>query len=234
LRIGLVLCPSHSRFSMQTKPNIRAVCFDMDGLMFNTEDLYDIVGEELLGRRGKTYTQELKLEMMGLPGPQAFAVMKSRCDLDDPISVLQQETHEIFAGLLEDRIEMMPGLAQLLDFLEEKSIPKGIATSSLWEFANRALGVFDLAPRFQFILTAESVENGKPNPDVYLMAAEEFGVSPEQMLVLEDSVIGTRAAVSAGATTISVPSRPVADSQFAGAFAICQSLADSKIFDLLS
>ncbi len=222
--------PEHSK----PVPDIKAVCFDMDGLMFNTEDLYDIVGKQLLGRRGKTYTQELKLAMMGLPGPQAFSVMKQRCDLTDSIAALQRETHEIFGGLLEDQIEMMPGLADLLGFLEKNSIPKGIATSSHKEFAARALNVFDLATRFQFVLTAESVENGKPNPDVYLMAAGKFQVDPQEMLVLEDSVIGTRAAVSAGATTITVPSRPVERSQFVGAFTICESLACQTIFDLLS
>ena len=171
---------------------------------------------------------------MGLPGPKAFAAIKHSCGLSETIEQLQQESDEIFSGLLEEQIEMMPGLEKLLGVLEEKSIPKGIATSSHKNFADRALGVFDLRPRFEFVLTCESVENGKPNPDVYLLAAEKFGVDPKEMLVLEDSVIGTRAAVSSGATTISVPSRRVDDSQFAGAFAICESLDQSAIFDLLS
>ena len=62
-------------------PKIQAVTFDMDGLMFNTEDLYDIVGEKLLNRRGQSFTSELKMAMMGLPGTDAFAVMIERLSL---------------------------------------------------------------------------------------------------------------------------------------------------------
>ena len=201
--------------------------------MFNTEDLYDIVGEQLLNRRGQSFTSELKMAMMGLPGPDAFAVMKERCGLDDSIEALASECEEMFDDLLPARIEMMPGLEALLQLLESANVPKAIATSSHLRFAQRALGVFDLQPRFEFVLTAESVEKGKPNPDVYLLAASRLGVQPENMLVLEDSIHGSSAATAAGATTIAIPSRRVDSAQFGSVYAICERLDDSTVLELI-
>ena len=215
------------------RPKIRAVTFDMDGLMFNTEDLYDIVGEKLLNRRGQSFTTELKMAMMGLPGNSAFAVMKERCGLDDPIESLALECEELFVDLLPSAIEMMPGLEKLLDLLEANDIPKGIATSSHAAFADRALGMFDLKPRFEFVLTSESVTNGKPDPEVYLLAASKLGVSPAEMLVLEDSVHGSNAAIAAQAVTIAIPSTRVDPGLLGSVYAICGSLDDSKILDLI-
>ena len=201
--------------------------------MFNTEDLYDIVGEKLLNRRGQHFTTELKMAMMGLPGEAAFTVMKERCGLSESIEELASECESLFEGLLPERIEMMPGLAELLDLLESKQIPKGIATSSHLPFAQRALGSFDLQPRFDFLLTAESVTHGKPNPEVYLLAAEKHGVPVSQMLVLEDSIHGSNAGISAGATTIAIPSRRVDRAGLGSVYAICESLVDPTILDLI-
>ena len=71
------------------KRSIKAVVFDMDGLMFNTEHLYDQVGDAILKKRGQRFTRELKLSMMGLPGKDAFEVMIDRCGLDDSVEQLQ-------------------------------------------------------------------------------------------------------------------------------------------------
>lgn len=214
-------------------PAIHAVVFDMDGLMFNTEDLYDIVGETLLNRRQQTFTAELKMAMMGLPGPDAFAVMKQHFGLDDSVDTLRQECSVIFQNLLPDRIETMPGLETLLSAIESSGMPKAIATSSHRQFADRALNTFDLQRRFEFVLTAESITRGKPHPDVYLLAAENLNVAPKNMLVLEDSIHGSTASLAAGAVTVAVPSRRVDRAQFGSVYAICERLDDLKIMELI-
>jgi len=213
---------------------IKAVVFDMDGLMFNTEDLYDQVGQTILQKRGQEFTNELKLAMMGLPGPKAFEVMRSRCGLEESVEALQKETDEIFVDLLPDEIQTMPGLDSLLDLLEQQEIPKAVATSSHRRFAKRALGFFDLEPRFEFVLTGDDVERGKPNPDIYLLAARMLDLRPQQMLVLEDSHIGSRAAKAAGAVTIAVPTPHSADSDFSHVDHVATSLADKFIARLVS
>ena len=215
------------------KQTIDAVVFDMDGLMFNTEDLYDQVGDAILLKRGQRFTNEVKLAMMGLPGDKAFQVMIDRCQLDDSIEELQSETEALFAEMLPREIRTMPGLLELLDRLEKKGIPKGIATSSHRRFAKVALEQFDLGPRFQFVLTAESVTNGKPHPEVYLLAAEKMKVSPQSMLVLEDSHTGSTAAAAAGACVIAVPTEHSKGCDFSHVYAVADALHDRIVWETI-
>ena len=211
---------------------IKAVAFDMDGLMFNTEEIYDEVGQIMLGKRGQDYTRELKLKMMGLPHWAAFEVLKTECGLDESIQELEQEANESFAELLPEKIRMLPGLEDLLKHLEAERIPKAICTSSVLRFAKIALNQFDLVPRFEFILTAEDVTDGKPHPEIYQTAATRFGIQTCEMMVLEDSVIGSIAAVAAGALTIAVPWIHNSD-EFDHADHLVESLESPDIITLL-
>jgi HAD superfamily hydrolase (TIGR01509 family) len=211
----------------------RAVVFDMDGLMFNTEDVYTLVGSELLRRRGREFTEELKHEMMGLPPKESFEAMIRSEGLDDTWQELLPESNAIFIRLLHDHLAMLPGLPQLLDALESASTPKAIATSSGRELLEACLTPFDLARRFQFILTAEDITHGKPHAEVYLTAAERFGLRPAQMLVLEDSQNGCRAAAAAGAFTVAVPGDHSRGQDFSMASLVVDSLADPRLYAVL-
>ena len=211
----------------------RAVVFDLDGLMFNTEDLYDEVGAILLGRRGWEFTSELKRQMMGLPAAVAFQKMIDYHGLNTTVDALREESDQIFEKLLRERVAPMAGLPELLDALERASIPKAIATSSRPKFALTALRRFGYEPRFQFILTSEDVREGKPNPEIYLTAARRFGLEPPQMMVLEDSENGCRAAVAAGAFTVAVPSAHSQDHDFDGVDLVAHTLADRRIYEVL-
>ena len=119
--------------------------FDLDGLMFNTEDLYQDVGGEILRRRGQAFSAELLDAMMGRPASIALQLMIDAHQLDNTVEQLAAETDEIFAGLLDERLATMPGLLELLSELEQAKIPKAIATSSGPDFVHRVLGKFDLA-----------------------------------------------------------------------------------------
>lgn len=200
--------------------------------MFNTEDLYDQVGQILLQRRGHDFSKELKLEMMGLPGPVAFEVMRQRCGIDDPIEQLQDEADQIFSGMLTAEIRTMPGLDAILERLEFRNIPKAVATSSHRRFAKRALGVFDLEPRFEFVLTSEDVSRGKPDPEIYLTAAQRLDVEPSSMLVLEDSKTGSTAAAASGAYTIAIPTQHSVDADFSHVHHVAKRLDDEFVMRL--
>lgn len=222
---------NHSQESTLVKSKIEAVIFDMDGLMFNTEDIYNVVGDAILKPRGHEFTRQLKLMMMGLPGIRAFQVMIDHCQLDDTPEELKTECETLFADLLPREIQTMPGLMELLERLEQLEIPKAIATSSQLKFATIALNQFDLLPRFKFVLTAESVVKGKPHPDVYLLAAKKMGLDPSQLLVLEDSVTGSQAAAAAGATVIAVPTQHSIGCDFSHVDHVVCSLEDPIIFE---
>jgi HAD superfamily hydrolase (TIGR01509 family) len=215
-------------------PPLRAVTFDLDGLMFNTEELYQEVGGALLARRGKQITGELLDKMMGRKSNIALALMIEHHQLDETPEQLAAESAEIFGGLLPHRLAPMKGLLDLLAALEAAHIPKGIATSSGRGFVDHVLGVFNLAPRFSFILTSEDIEHGKPAPDVYLLAARRHDVPPAEMMVLEDSHIGCQAAVAAGTYAVAVPHGQSLAHSFPGVRFVADTLADPRIYAALS
>lgn len=212
---------------------VRAVTFDLDGLMFNTEELYQESGEIILGRRGKEFTTELLDQMMGRPAPIALQLMVDYHRLDATPEQLAAETSEIFDELLPTRLAPMPGLLELLASLETAGIPKAIATSSGRQFVDNVLSLSRLADRFSFVLSSEDIVHGKPKPDVYLLAAERHGVAPAEMLVLEDSQIGCAAGVASGAYTVAVPHGETTRHAFPGAQFVADTLADRRIYSVL-
>ena len=225
---------THSR--KQLMPNhstIKAVVFDLDGLMFNTEEVFHQTGNELLRRRGKQMTVELLGRMMGRRADEAFQVMIDTCGLSDSIAPLRAESQEIFDSLLDEILAPMPGLFELLEHIESQGLPKAVATSSTRAFLELLLKKFDLLARFNPTLTAEDVTHGKPHPEIYLTAAERIGLAPEELLMLEDSEMGTRAAAAAGATVVSIPHIYSPSHDFSVATHMARSLHDPLLFELI-
>ena len=218
---------------MNASGPLRAVVFDLDGLLFNTEELYQFVGTELMRRRGKTFEEELIQKITGRPQQVALQMMIDCHGLDTTVDILAKETGDLFAEILDDRLALMPGAAELLGAVESARIPKAIATGSGRRFTRSVLGKFHLEPRFEFILTGEDVTHGKPDPEIYRRAAEKFGIDAGQMMVLEDSQNGCRAAVAAGAFTVAVPNGPSNQHDFSGAALVADTLADSRIYEAL-
>ena len=186
---------------------IHGVVFDLDGLMFNTEDIFNDVGTEVLRRRGKEFTQELVGLMMGRRAAEALQVMIQYHSLTDTVETLNTESWTLFDTMLEDRLAPMPGLYQLLQSIEDRQLPKAVATSSGRPYLERILKRFDLLHRFDFLLAAQDVTHGKPHPEIYQTAARRMQVDPRHMLVLEDSHAGSLAGVLAGAVVVAIPTR---------------------------
>jgi len=217
------------------KPSaIRAVVFDLDGLMFNTEDIFNEVGRVVLQRRGKEMTPALLQQMMGRRAPEALSLMIDfHALVQDTVHGLITETRTLFTELAVDRLAPMPGLFTLLERIESRGLAKGVATSSGRPYLEDILKRFDLLQRFSLTLTAEDVTHGKPHPEIYLTAAERLGVAPAEMLVLEDSHAGTTAAVSAGAVAVSVPNDHSRCLDFSHATYVANRLDDPYVLQLL-
>lgn len=211
----------------------RAVVFDMDGLMFNTEEVFYLVGVELLRRRGHQYTKALCDAIMGRPPRDSFETMIRWHGLQDSWEALAQESEELFLALLDGRLAPMPGLLELLDALESAGRPKAICTSSSRRLVEGILSRFAMQPRFAFTLAAEDIVNGKPQPEIYLKAAERFGIRPAEMAVLEDSQTGAQAGMAAGALVVAVPGEHSRNHDFTGAHLVAQSLADPRLYEML-
>ena len=205
----------------------------MDGLMFNTEDVYTLVGTELLRRRGHAFTSELKDAMMGLRPRQTFGVMIRWYNLNEGWEELATESNGLFVGLLDDHLATMPGLMELLAALETAQIPKAIATSSDRFLAEACLGRFQLQDRFAFVLASEDVDQGKPDPEIYRTAAARLDLEPSRTLVLEDSENGCKAAAAAGSFAVAVPAEHSRRHDFSPASLVIDSLADPRLYETL-
>lgn len=213
---------------------LRAVAFDLDGLMVNSEDVYLKVGRETLRRRGCAFTDELRHEMMGQPAAQALAVMINRCGLSDTVEELAAEGEQLFWEFAQEILRPMPGLDELIEAVDERGLPRGIVTSGARRYAQRLVEMLGLSRPFAFVISADDITHGKPHPEPYLKAAERFGVTPPEMMVLEDSGNGCRAGVAAGAYTVAVPNHHTASHDHHGAAFIASSLADERIASVLA
>jgi HAD superfamily hydrolase (TIGR01509 family) len=214
---------------MKTNDALQAVVFDLDGVIANTEDLYEEASQIVLSRRGKTYDAVLREQMMGRPAIVALQLMIDCHSLPDAIEDLMSECKSILEAPMSASLAAMPGLEELLDTLQAAEIPLAVATSSTTAYADQVLSRLGVKDRFRFVLTADDIRRGKPDPEIFLLAATTIGFAPRQVMVLEDSANGCRAAVAAGAFTVAVPNRHTRQHTFPGAQFVADTLADSRI-----
>jgi HAD superfamily hydrolase (TIGR01509 family) len=217
----------------KNEPALRAVVFDLDGIIANTEDLYEQAGETVLSRRGKTYDADLREQIMGRPVVDALQIMIDCHSLPDTVDDLMRECTEALQQLIATSLAPMPGAVSLIDDLQAAKMPIAVATSATPEYADNVLTRLSLIQRFWFILTAADIHRGKPDPEIYLLSAARLGIATSQMMVLEDSANGCRAAVKAGAVTIAVPNRHTRNHNFSGACFVADTLNDPRIRETL-
>jgi len=213
---------------------VLAIAFDLDGLLVNTEHVFHLAIVELVESRSLTMPPGLLRAMMGKRPQDSYGILREMLGVSDSVTTLHDETHERFFRLLEQHLEPMPGVFELLDQIEQLNLPKSVATSSPRAYLDQLLSEFDLTDRFAFSLTAEDVRNGKPAPDIYLMAASRHGIDPGRMLVFEDSENGTNAGATAGAFVISVPHDHSRDHDFSSAGFVAETLQDPGVAAILN
>jgi HAD superfamily hydrolase (TIGR01509 family) len=182
----------------------RAVIFDMDGLMLDTEAIARIAWKNSTEDLGFRLSDEHFVSLIGRTAADSDAMMQklfgptfSVPDLRERITYHWNE-HVAIHG-----IARKPGLIELLDYLDTLPIRKAVATSTRRAHAIPNLG--DLYPRFDVLATGDEVKNGKPAPDIFLLAASRLDVKPADCLVLEDSLPGVKGATAAGMKVIMVP-----------------------------
>jgi HAD superfamily hydrolase (TIGR01509 family) len=184
---------------------IRAVVFDMDGLLVDTEVLIRDVTTELAEARGATFPRDVFIRMVGLPNDASDAIARAHFGPDFPLDELWDDVRVQVHAACEAGVALKAGVIELLDHLDAAGIPRAIATSSSHPSVQRTLGPSGILPRFDAIVASGDYPRGKPNPDPFLTAAARLSTPPEDCLALEDSHNGVRAAHAAGMMTVMVP-----------------------------
>jgi HAD superfamily hydrolase (TIGR01509 family) len=182
-----------------------AVVFDMDGLLFDTETLYQEAILLAAAEGGHEVAPDVFNRTVGLPWAQSRALLLSHFGETFPVDEFQETWVRHFWVIAETRLALKPGALELLDTLDQLRLPRAIATSSYRPTVERHLTAHNLMGRFKEIVGHGDYESGKPAPDPFLTAAERLGVEPRLCLALEDSHNGVRSASSAGMMTIMVP-----------------------------
>ena len=215
---------------------VRAVIFDLDGLIVDTEPLHQKSFNVLLARHKIEYVideKEYGREFVGVPVEDNFDYLVSRFNFQSPMPVLIAEREQIFISLASDpqNLNVMPGARKLIDRLNMRGIPFALATGSARDEATTMLRGIGFTNYFRAIVTGSDVARGKPAPDIYLKAVSELKIDPAKCLALEDSAAGVASAKSAGLRVIVVPNRFTAQQDLWMADARVASL--EKVKDIL-
>lgn len=196
------------------KDTITAVLFDMDGLVLDTEKLYTQFWQEAACACGYPMTKEQALGMRSLNRGAGLSKMQSYFGPDVDYDFIRQKRIELMDAFVEkEGVTLKPGIHELLAFLKERGIKTAIATSSPMERTVLYLTSVGLQNSFDELVSGYMVERGKPEPDIYLYAAEKLGVKPEECMVLEDSPAGILAAHRAGCMPVMIPDQDEPDEE---------------------
>ena len=184
---------------------VQAVVFDMDGLIFNTEDLYRDAIMAVAAEDGHDIPVDFYLSTIGLPVDATRVAFQERLGTTFAFDVFRSKASTRFRAMTRSHLRLKAGVVELLDFLDKAGLPRAIATSSGHEDVQHNLGLHDLHHRFATVIARGDFARGKPHPEPFLMAAERLGVPPQHCIALEDSYHGVKAASAAGMMTIMVP-----------------------------
>jgi HAD superfamily hydrolase (TIGR01509 family) len=204
-----------------------AVVFDLDGLLLDTEQVWDEVRETLTRERGGRWHDRAQADMMGMSSTEWSRYMHESLGLAEPPEELNRLVVERMQERYHDRLPLVDGAVEAVRRIGGRW-PLGLASSSNRPLIDLALELMGVAHLFRATVSSEEVERGKPAPDVYLEAARRLGAAPERIVAVEDSGAGIGAASAAGMRVIAVPNPhfPPAEEALGLAEVVLNSLAD--------
>ena len=207
---------------------IRAVIFDMDGVMIDSEPLQSQAYKVVLARYGIGPIREEIVQIPGLTGRDNWEIIKKKYGLTEDTDKLVQERLEVYLSILEDNLIPRSGLIDLVRILKENGYKLAVGSSSTISVPIVIEGI-GLNGIFDAVVTRDEVEKAKPEPDIFLKVAEQLGVAPKKCLVIEDSAPGVEAAKRAGMKCIAVPTESTRDHDLSAADLIVNSLQEINI-----
>ncbi|MEJ6950788.1 HAD family hydrolase [Natronospora cellulosivora (SeqCode)] len=178
---------------------LKAVIFDMDGVIIDSEPIHYQVNQLLYKELGIKVSDEEYSTFIGVSNSDHWTILKKKYNLSDSIEELVMRQNEGNISHLQDSDEKaIPGILELLKELEENNIKIALASSSGMKYIEAVLDKFGIDAYFSVKVSGEEMDKGKPNPDIFLEAAKRLELNPEDCLVIEDSENGVKAAKKAG------------------------------------
>lgn len=176
----------------------------MDGVLADSEPLYHLSLNQVLQAHGFTLTDEDNRIILGTTVEFTWQTLKDRFQLDGRLEDWIGVYDGVLLKNLKENIEPSPGLYHLLDSLDTRSLPFGLASSSQANWVDVILSILGVKDRFKVVMSGDMVTDGKPHPEIYLTAAGRLRVEPSRCLVFEDSPHGIQAGKAAGMTVVAV------------------------------
>ena len=204
---------------------INGVIFDMDGLMFDTERMWATFWEPALAALGLEYKEGLAEAERGTAGETSRNIVRQFYGEDCDANAIIDSLHRVADEEFQKPVPKKPGLDELIAYLEAQHIPMVVASSSRMASILRHLNNWHMTDHFKALISGEQFSASKPDPEIFLLAAEKLGTDPAHTLVLEDSYNGVRAGAAGGFVTVMVPDLLPADDEMRGLYTMeCTSL----------
>ena len=184
---------------------IQGVIFDMDGLMFDTERMWATFWEPALAALGLPYKEGLAEAERGTAGETSRNIVRSFYGEDCDANAIIDSLHRVADKAFQKPVPKKPGLDELIAYLEAQHIPMVVASSSRMASIRHHLDGWGLTHYFKVIVSGEQFSASKPDPEIFLRAAEALGTARDRTLVLEDSYNGVRAGAAGHFVTVMVP-----------------------------
>ena len=185
-------------------PDIQAVVFDLDGVIVDSEHVWDAAREALARERGGRWHENAQRDMMGMSSVEWSRYMHDVIGLEDPPEEISAEVVRRLEGIYREELPLIEGAAVAVARLAGRW-PLGVASSSNRRIIDLVLELADLDRFFRATVSSEEVQRGKPAPDVYLEAARRLGADPRQCAAVEDSHNGILSAGAAGMRVVAIP-----------------------------
>ena len=189
----------------------RAIIFDLDGVLADSEPWWNEIDAKLLAEYGAKYCGEYHREVLGVSYPIPIEFYKKKFGISAPTEEMMKRRGEIATEYFANHVGLFPSTKDVLNELREMKLHLAVATSSVSASARPFLDRHQLTQYFDVIITGDEIERGKPEPDIYLRAAEKLGVPANECLVIEDSLSGIAAAKAANMCVAAIPDRRFVD-----------------------
>jgi HAD superfamily hydrolase (TIGR01509 family) len=183
---------------------IQAVVFDLDGVLLQSEEVWDAVRERYVRERGGRYDEEVQRAMMGMSAPEWSRFLHEEAGVPDDLEAINSEVVRRMLEAYRRELPLLPGAVEAVR-RAAAAFPLALASSSNRDVFEEVLELAGLTDCFRATVSAEEVEHGKPAPDVYLEAARRLDVAPERCTAVEDSHAGIRSAKAAGMRVVAIP-----------------------------